>query len=33
MPRSNHALVYVNGEFTGLFANTENIDGPTQSTL
>ncbi len=27
-PRSNHALVYVNGEFTGLFANTENIDGP-----
>ena len=27
-PRSNHALIYVNGEFTGLFANTENIDGP-----
>ena len=26
--RSNHALIYVNGEFTGLFANTENIDGP-----
>ena len=27
-PRSNHAIIYVNGEFTGLFANTENIDGP-----
>tara|TARA_B100001989_G_scaffold69384_1_gene47150 strand:+ start:442 stop:1809 length:1368 start_codon:yes stop_codon:yes gene_type:complete len=27
-PRSNHALVYINGEFIGLFANTENIDGP-----
>jgi len=27
-PRSNHALIYINGEFIGLFANTENIDGP-----
>ena len=27
-PRSNHALVYINGEFNGVFANTENIDGP-----
>jgi len=27
-PRSNHALVYVNGVFNGVFANTENIDGP-----
>jgi len=27
-PRSNHALLYINGEFNGLFANTENIDGP-----
>ena len=27
-PRSNHALVYINGVFNGVFANTENIDGP-----
>tara|TARA_X000001036_G_scaffold148184_1_gene140872 strand:+ start:3044 stop:4447 length:1404 start_codon:yes stop_codon:yes gene_type:complete len=27
-PRSNHAVLYINGEFNGLFANTENIDGP-----
>ena len=27
-PRSNHALIYINGEFNGIFANTENIDGP-----
>ena len=27
-PRSNHALLYINGEFNGLFANTENLDGP-----
>ena len=27
-PRSNHALLYINGEFNGVFANTENVDGP-----
>ena len=27
-PRSNHVLIYINGEFNGVFANTENIDGP-----
>ena len=27
-PRSNHALIYINGEFNGIFANTENVDGP-----
>ena len=27
-PRSNHALIYINGEFNGVFANTEQIDGP-----
>lgn len=27
-PRSNHALIYINGKFNGVFANTENIDGP-----
>ena len=27
-PRSNHALLYINGEFNGVFANTENLDGP-----
>lgn len=27
-PRSNHAIVYINGEFNGIFANTEQIDGP-----
>jgi len=26
--RSTHALLYINGEFNGVFANTENIDGP-----
>ena len=26
--RSNHVVVYINGEFNGVFANTENIDGP-----
>ena len=26
--RSNHALIYINGEFNGVFANTEQIDGP-----
>jgi spore coat protein CotH len=26
-PRSNHVVLYINGEFNGLFANTENIDG------
>ena len=27
-PRSNHALVYINDVFSGVYANTENIDGP-----
>jgi len=27
-PRSNHAVIYINGEFSGLYANTEQIDGP-----
>ena len=27
-PRSNHALLYINGKFNGVFANTENVDGP-----
>lgn len=27
-PRSNHAVIYINGEFNGVFANTEQIDGP-----
>jgi len=27
-PRSNHAVIYINGEFSGLYANTEHIDGP-----
>ena len=27
-PRSNHALIYINGEFNGVYANTEHIDGP-----
>ena len=27
-PRSNHAVIYINGEFNGIFANTEQIDGP-----
>lgn len=27
-PRSNHALIYINGEFNGIYANTEHIDGP-----
>ena len=27
-PRSNHVLIYINGEFNGVFANTEQIDGP-----
>ncbi len=27
-PRSNHVLIYINGEFNGVFANTENVDGP-----
>ena len=27
-PRSNHALVYINYVFSGVYANTENIDGP-----
>ena len=27
-PRSNHALIYINGEYAGVFANTENVDGP-----
>ena len=30
--RSNHALIYINGEFNGVFANTENIDGPFTNT-
>tara|TARA_B000000441_G_C21744047_1_gene356263 strand:- start:366 stop:1739 length:1374 start_codon:yes stop_codon:yes gene_type:complete len=25
-PRSNHAIIYINGEFSGLYANTEQID-------
>ena len=31
-PRSNHALIYINGEFNGVFANTENVDGPFTNT-
>ena len=27
-PRSNHAVIFINGEFSGLYANTEQIDGP-----
>jgi spore coat protein CotH len=27
-PRSNHAVIYINGRFNGVFANTEQIDGP-----
>lgn len=27
-PRSNHAIIYINGEFNGIYANTEQIDGP-----
>jgi len=27
-PRSTHAVIYINGEFSGLYSNTENIDGP-----
>ena len=26
--RSTHAILYINEEFNGIFANTENIDGP-----
>jgi len=27
-PRSNHAIIYINGEYNGIYANTEHIDGP-----
>ena len=27
-PRSNHAVIFINGKFSGLYANTEQIDGP-----
>jgi len=27
-PRSNHAVIFINGEFSGLYANTEQIEGP-----
>ena len=27
-PRSNHAVIFINGEFSGLYANTVQIDGP-----
>mgnify|MGYP001173483932 FL=1 len=27
-PRSNHAIIFINGEYSGVYANTEQIDGP-----